>query len=224
MGVKGQIAWNKGLKGYRGGIVPFPRGHVPWNKGLTKATSDKEVSAANKMAEAHRKNRELNGDNSGVAGKHDRLRHRNGRPRVCDNCGTLDAKYYDWANLDHKYNYEDEKMWARLCRKCHSDYDFGKTKINGLTIIERGGAIKQCVKYLVKAKFGDDNLAKRPDIRAKISKALTGRHPSAETLVKLRLSHLGKNKGDNNNAKRPEVRAKIKATKLANKLAKLNNR
>ncbi len=30
----GREVWNKGLKGYMGGLTPFPKGNIPWNKGL----------------------------------------------------------------------------------------------------------------------------------------------------------------------------------------------
>jgi 5-methylcytosine-specific restriction endonuclease McrA len=34
LALKGREVWNKGLKGYMGGLTPFLKGHIPWNKGL----------------------------------------------------------------------------------------------------------------------------------------------------------------------------------------------
>jgi hypothetical protein len=190
---KGNIAWNKGLKGYKGGLKSFSKGHIPWNKGLTKDTDDRQLYASLKMHEAHLLKRQLKGDDSGVGGKHDRLRREFGKERICENCHTANAKLYDWANLDHKYNSDDKEAWMRLCRKCHAKYDFGKIPLKGLFITDRGAIDKsKILKNLIMAKCGDENISKRPDIRAKISASLTGRKASDETRLKQSLSHLGK--------------------------------
>lgn len=209
---KGHIPWNKGIVGYMAGLTPFPKGNVPWNKGLTKATDSRMANASNTMKESHRRKRELNGDMSGIGGKHDRLRREFGRVRQCENCGTTDAKLYDWANLDHKYNSEDKQSWMRLCRKCHNRYDLGKIKIKGLYLVERGGQIKDTIKYLKPPLRGAANLAKRPEIRVKISQSLTNKKMSEQHRESLRPYWESLRKrmaGDNNPAKRPEVRKKI---------------
>ena|ERR1043166_3927472 len=45
-----------------------------------------------------------------------------GRPRVCEDCGTTEAKRYDWAVIDGKYT-KDRNHWKRLCRSCHQKLD-----------------------------------------------------------------------------------------------------
>lgn len=46
-----------------------------------------------------------------------------GRPKICDNCGTIDeSKRYDWANISGRHERVREN-WKRLCRKCHKVYD-----------------------------------------------------------------------------------------------------
>ena len=45
-----------------------------------------------------------------------------GKPKVCDDCHTSEAKIYDWANLSQLYK-KDLSDWRRLCRKCHVNYD-----------------------------------------------------------------------------------------------------
>lgn len=47
-----------------------------------------------------------------------------GRPSVCENCGTTDAKQFDWANISGNY-LKDISDWARLCKSCHSLIDKG---------------------------------------------------------------------------------------------------
>lgn len=47
-----------------------------------------------------------------------------GTPRLCDECGTSDAKIYDWANMTG--NYADPDDYRRLCRGCHAARDAAK--------------------------------------------------------------------------------------------------
>ena len=137
MGRIGQVAWNKGLLGYSKGVPRhFKVKPIPWNKGLTKDSDPKMELTALRMKEAHLRKRIENGDTSGVGGKHDRLRRKYGKKKVCENCGTTEAKYFDWASLDHKYDSDNTESWARLCRKCHSHYDMVKIKVKGLLLTE----------------------------------------------------------------------------------------
>lgn len=49
-----------------------------------------------------------------------------GRPRVCEDCGSTDAKRYDWANNGSNYGYPyvvNREDWVRLCRSCHQKKD-----------------------------------------------------------------------------------------------------
>lgn len=41
-----------------------------------------------------------------------------GTPSKCENCLTLEASRFEWANLSGEY-IEDISDWARLCRRCH---------------------------------------------------------------------------------------------------------
>lgn len=58
-----------------------------------------------------------------------------GRPAECEHCGTLTAKRYEWANVDHMYRRTLDD-WLRLCTSCHRTYDYQ----NGL--VARGGRKK----------------------------------------------------------------------------------
>lgn len=49
-----------------------------------------------------------------------------GKPRKCEECGTTEAKRYDWANLGENYGYPyvvRREDWRRLCRSCHQKLD-----------------------------------------------------------------------------------------------------
>ena len=43
----------------------------------------------------------------------------------CDNCGSIDAKKYEWANIDHKYNRILDD-YIQMCTTCHRKYDYTK--------------------------------------------------------------------------------------------------
>lgn len=45
-----------------------------------------------------------------------------GTPNLCEECGTITAKRYDWANKSGKY-LRKRNDWIRLCRKCHLIFD-----------------------------------------------------------------------------------------------------
>lgn len=45
-----------------------------------------------------------------------------GKPSLCSNCGSKDAKKYEWANISGKYLRKPED-WKRLCTKCHIKMD-----------------------------------------------------------------------------------------------------
>lgn len=53
---------------------------------------------------------------------HARISKMLGRPKLCELCGTTEAKLYDWANISGKY-IEEAYDWERLCRKCHMRKD-----------------------------------------------------------------------------------------------------
>lgn len=68
------------------------------------------------------KNARWTGDKVGYGGLHDWVSVRLGQPRECENCGTLEAKKYEWANLSGEYK-RDLTDWARLCTSCHRMID-----------------------------------------------------------------------------------------------------
>lgn len=53
---------------------------------------------------------------------HQRVNKQLGQLKECENCGTKDAKSYDWANISGEYK-EELSDWARLCRLCHGLID-----------------------------------------------------------------------------------------------------
>lgn len=53
----------------------------------------------------------------GYAALHMAVVRKYGKPSICANCGTLVAKKYEWASIDH--NYTDIDSYVRLCTECH---------------------------------------------------------------------------------------------------------
>lgn len=62
------------------------------------------------------------GDNIGVGGVHDWVVRWKGKPRKCESCGTITAKKYEWANINHKYKRVLDD-YVRMCTSCHRNYD-----------------------------------------------------------------------------------------------------
>lgn len=62
------------------------------------------------------------GDQITRSGLHAWLRRTFGKPSTCENCGTIEAKRYDWANISGKY-LRDINDFKRLCVKCHKKFD-----------------------------------------------------------------------------------------------------
>ena len=85
-----------------------------WNKGMT----DEKSSC-------------WKGDMVGYNGLHGWVEKKLGKPRVCEHCGTEQAKVYDWANKSHRY-LRKLSDWIRLCRKCHKKYDTKHRKLRAL--------------------------------------------------------------------------------------------
>ncbi len=48
---------------------------------------------------------------------HYQVEKRRGKPSKCEECGTLDAKKYEWANITGDYENTDD--YKRLCTSCH---------------------------------------------------------------------------------------------------------
>jgi hypothetical protein len=110
----------------------FDKKHIPWNKGkkmpqeekehLSKVLKERGVEPIKRFV-AFGKNHPLwKGDDVSYSGLHYWLERRLGKPRVCDHCGTINAKKYEWANKSGKYK-RDITDWVRLCSRCHRIYD-----------------------------------------------------------------------------------------------------
>lgn len=80
-----------------------------WNKGM-------------KGINANEKNGQWKGDKVRYSCLHKWVRRKLGSPRICDDCGTKEAKKYNWANKSGKYK-RDLSDWKRLCKKCHNIFD-----------------------------------------------------------------------------------------------------
>jgi hypothetical protein len=63
------------------------------------------------------------GDNVGKEALHKWVIKQLGNKRECSECKTTTAKCYDWANISQEYK-RDITDWKRLCRKCHTKFDY----------------------------------------------------------------------------------------------------
>ena len=119
--VKGDIAWNKNIKGihfspdteFKKGVrissdTEFKKGDIAWNK-------DKEWPEM--QGENHPNWR---GDHVGYGGLHSWVSKHFGPPTECIFCGS--RRFVNWANKSGKYK-RDLNDWLVLCRKCHIKYD-----------------------------------------------------------------------------------------------------
>jgi len=121
---KGQIAWNKGMKGVRfnTGRTHFKKGMTSWNKGIK--TGIKPWLGKKRPEITGENNTEWKGDKVGYWGLHNWVRRHLGTPAICEFCGKagLTGRQIHWANKSGKYK-RDLNDWLRLCRQCHVKYD-----------------------------------------------------------------------------------------------------
>jgi hypothetical protein len=75
------------------------------------------------------------GNDAGKQALHRRLYAKYGKPTKCAECGTTEAKHYDYANLTG--HYEDINDYKPMCRSCHAKYD--ARQIN-FRLRQKGGA------------------------------------------------------------------------------------
>jgi hypothetical protein len=65
----------------------------------------------------------------GQSGMHKRLDKARGKPRLCEHCGTTEAKRYEWAYTGPGHDSGigawsmNLKDYIRLCHKCHKIFD-----------------------------------------------------------------------------------------------------
>lgn len=62
------------------------------------------------------------GEDIKYVGLHKRIKSIKGDPKICEHCGSIDKKKYEWANIDHKYS-TSPNDYIRLCTQCHRKYD-----------------------------------------------------------------------------------------------------
>jgi hypothetical protein len=67
------------------------------------------------------------GDKASYSSKHERIRHKYGRPEQCEQCGLQNTKYgrsiIQYANLSGKF-LVDRADWKVLCPSCHKLFDY----------------------------------------------------------------------------------------------------
>ena len=80
------------------------------------------MSEADRSGTTGEKNGKWKGDNAGYTSIHDWIRKWKGIPSLCEMCGTVTSKKFEWANIDHKYRRVLED-YIRMCCKCHKNYD-----------------------------------------------------------------------------------------------------
>lgn len=120
MGIKGQIPWNKGLKGVQ----------VAWNKGLPHLKNENNPA--------------WKGNNIGYCGLHSWLYRNYKKDGVCGICNK-NSKYTECALIKGKLYKRNIHNFMELCKKCHNNYDgigYGKgekhfnSKLNDSKVIK----------------------------------------------------------------------------------------
>ena len=110
----------------------FTKGQTPWNKGrampieerkkLSQTLKDRGIRPTVHFSAKDEKHPLWKGGDVSYSGLHYWLSRRLGKPKVCDHCGTITAKKYEWANISGKYRREVTD-WKRLCVRCHRIFD-----------------------------------------------------------------------------------------------------
>jgi len=62
------------------------------------------------------------GDSVLYHGLHRWVEGQRGKPSLCEDCGTIKASKYHWANISGQYK-RDAFDFKRLCQKCHRKFD-----------------------------------------------------------------------------------------------------
>lgn len=68
------------------------------------------------------KNWNWKGDDVGYQALHAWVRKHKGVPKLCEHCGTVERRKYEWANVSKQYK-RDLNDWVRLCTPCHRKFD-----------------------------------------------------------------------------------------------------
>lgn len=97
------------------------------------------------------------GNTVGYGGVHQWMRKEYGIPTKCDECGTTEAKRYEWANISGKYN-RDREDFRGLCVSCHRKEGFNKGEYIAWNKGKKTGiipktAIKKGQRLSIKTEF-----------------------------------------------------------------------
>lgn len=71
---------------------------------------------------APNRNSQWKGNNVGYKALHIWVSRWLGKPSKCEDCGTTEAKKFEWANISKEYK-RDLDDWKRLCHPCHIKFD-----------------------------------------------------------------------------------------------------
>jgi len=125
--VKGQKAWNKGIKHTRETREKMSKSHLglkhtqesiekirEWHTGLRWTDSQrKKLSGKNHWS--------WRGDSVTYRVLHKYIARNKGKPQICQSCGKNGVRLH-WANTDGKYT-KDLDTWISLCVSCHKKFD-----------------------------------------------------------------------------------------------------
>jgi hypothetical protein len=138
----------KVLRAVRGGTIDPELLRALYSQGMTQRECAAEFGVA--RSEIHRsmvfydiprrpaikrdqrgeKNPRWKGNDGNYKLYHKRVISARGKATSCDDCGALDAKVYDWANLTGRY--EDIDDYKPLCRSCHQRHDGARRREAGI--------------------------------------------------------------------------------------------
>jgi len=96
-------------------------GKTPWNKG-TKGVMKKNSGSFKKGKLIDEKHPLWKGKDAGYTAIHQWIRRKFGSPKKCEDCGSVTAKKFEWANISGLYK-RLRSDWKRLCTKCHHKLD-----------------------------------------------------------------------------------------------------
>jgi hypothetical protein len=121
-------------------IVDFENAKALYETGLTQIEVAKELKTSQKVIcmlfkrnlykpriaakrnQTGSSNSSWKGDKATYAALHYRVEAKRGKPKECSICSRTDTEtIYEWANLTG--NYQDVSDYARMCRRCHRNYD-----------------------------------------------------------------------------------------------------
>lgn len=88
----------------------------------TNEETRKKMSLAHKGKYTEENSSNWKGDAVGYQGIHSWIQKKLGKPNMCEECGTTEAKKFEWANISGQYK-RDVTDYKRLCTKCHMIMD-----------------------------------------------------------------------------------------------------